>query len=242
MTAPLAKYGTVGTLGKVALNPIVFEPVGVGTFHGPNEKADSTVLIAPLIVPIAPLIVLITLLNTDTTVSLIFANVSTTVSLALENLSTIASLIAPTFVVTVFHMFLKVVVVFSRTYFQTPLIFSLRFVNFFVTPSTSALVFPITQSFSFVAASLILSQFLYSKTPIAIAAPTARTKTPPGPIAVAIALIPPMMPPVPVISAISPFAAIAIPDTLLITLDANPAIFAAANAPIRAAPNASTID
>ena len=124
---------------------------------------------------------------------------------------------------------------------QMVVILVARPLSLFPISSTKRLVLLEIQSHTFPAISLILSQFLYSNTPIAIHAPTARTKTPPGPIAVAMALIPPMMPPVPVINEISPFAAIAIPDTFLMIIDANPAIFAAANAPIRAAPNASTI-
>ena len=143
---------------------------------------------------------------------------------------------------SVFLIAFQVVDVDVLIIFQTLAIFSFKLLNVRVADSDNSRVFSTTQSFNFVAAAHISSQFLYSKTPIAIAAPTAIVKIPPVPIAVAMALIPPMIPPVPVINAISPFAAVAIPDTLLITPDANSAIFAAANAPIRAAPNASTID
>ena len=71
---------------------------------------------------------------------------------------------------------------------------------------------------------------------------TAAIKIPPGPTAVAIALIPPIMPLEPVISAIRPFIKLATVVILPAILDASPAIFAAANAPIRAAPNASIIN
>lgn len=81
MTAPFARYGTVGTLGKVALNPIVFEPNGVGTFHGPNESADSIPPIALLTVPIASLITPITLLSVFLIVSFMPSKTLTTVSL-----------------------------------------------------------------------------------------------------------------------------------------------------------------
>ena len=53
ITAPFARYGIVGTLGKLAVNPIVLEPKGVGIFHGPNVNADSIPPIALFTVPIA---------------------------------------------------------------------------------------------------------------------------------------------------------------------------------------------
>ena len=104
MTAPLAKYGTVGTLGKVALNPIVFEPNGVGTFHGPKENADSIALTTPFTLLIAPFTTLMILFRTDLIASLIPLNTSTTVFLADVNLSTIAFLILSAKPLTVDHI------------------------------------------------------------------------------------------------------------------------------------------
>ena len=89
ITAPFARYGIVGTLGKLALNPIVLEPNGVGTFHGPKENADSIPLIAPFTVPIAPFTIPMTLLSTRRIVDLIPSKTSTTLSRAFVNLSTI---------------------------------------------------------------------------------------------------------------------------------------------------------
>ena len=63
ITAPFARYGIVGTLGKLALNPIVLEPNGVGTFQGPNENADSMLPMALFTVPIAPFTMPMTLLK-----------------------------------------------------------------------------------------------------------------------------------------------------------------------------------
>ena len=104
ITAPFARYGTVGTRGKVALNPMVFEPNGVGTFQGPNENADSTALITPFTLLMAPFTTLMILFRTDLIASLIPLNTLTTVFLADVNLSTIAFLILSAKPLTVDHI------------------------------------------------------------------------------------------------------------------------------------------
>ena len=81
MTAPFARYGTVGTRGKLALNPMVFEPNGVGIFQGPNENADSMPPMALLTVPIALLTIPITLLSVFLIVPFMPSKTLTTVSL-----------------------------------------------------------------------------------------------------------------------------------------------------------------
>ena len=125
---------------------------------------------------------------------------------------------------------------------KIPVTVSFRSERIILTPLPIVLKKPTTADATIPATSLILSQFLYSNTPIAIQAPTAIANIPPGPIAVAIALIPPIIPPEPVINAMRPFAYNMIVLMLLPILEANPAIFVAANAPIKAVPNASMID
>ena len=125
---------------------------------------------------------------------------------------------------------------------KIPVTVSFRSERIILTPLPIALKKPTTADATIPATSLILSQFLYNKTPIAIAAEMATANTPPGPIATAMALIPPMIPPEPVINAMRPFVKSITVVILPLMLLASTAIFSAANAPIRAAPNASIMD